>query len=249
MRPHAGNTFVTRALTCALLAGVLAMSGCDNSSAPTRPTDESGPNTLSAAERAAGWRLLFDGQSTTGWRGFRQAAPPSGWQATDGTLARTGGGGDLISVDQFANFELALEWQISAGGNSGVMFRVAESADATHLTGPEMQILDNRGHSDGQSPLSSAGACYGLYAPASDVTRPVGAWNDARIVVTGSRVEHWLNGVKVVEYELGSADWLARLETSPFRGVPTYGREPRGHIALQDHGDRVAFRSIRIRPM
>jgi hypothetical protein len=167
----------------------------------------------------------------------------------DGTLVRTGSGGDLITVDQFANFELALDWQIAAGGNSGIMFRVSESADATHLTGPEMQILDNRGHSDGQSPLSSAGACYGLYPPASDVTRSVGSWNEARIVANGARVEHWLNGVKIVEYELGSADWLARLATSPFRDVPTYGREPRGHIALQDHGDRVAFRSIRIRPM
>jgi hypothetical protein len=127
------------------------------------------------------------------------------------------------------------------------MFRVGETADATHLTGPEMQVLDNAGHPDGANPLSRAGACYGLYPPSADVTRPAGAWNEVRIVASGGNVEHWLNGTRIVEYQLGSADWLARLQASPFRDVPTYGREPRGHIALQDHGDRVAYRAIKIR--
>lgn len=165
----------------------------------------------------------------------------------DGALTRTGSGGDIITVDQFASFELALEWQIAPGGNSGVMYRVSESADATFLTGPEMQVLDNAGHPDGASPLTSAGACYGLYPPSATVARPAGAWNEARIIVRDARVEHWLNGVKIVEYELGSVEWLTRLQASPFRDVPGYGREPRGHIALQDHGDRVAYRGIKIR--
>ncbi len=174
---------------------------------------------------------------------------PSGWQAVDGALTRTAGGGDIVSLDQFANFELTLQWQIADGGNSGIMFRVSESTDAPHLTGPEMQVLDNAHHPDGANPLSSAGACYGLYPPSQDVTRPVGAWNDVRIVANGARVEHWMNGVKIVEYEIGSADWLARLAAGPFRDVTTYGREPRGHIALQDHGDRVAYRAIKIRSL
>jgi hypothetical protein len=155
----------------------------------------------------------------------------------------------LITIEQFANFELLIQWQISTAGNSGIMFRVSEAADASYLTGPEMQVLDNAGHPDGRSGLSSAGACYGLYAPSQDATRPVGSWNDVRLVTNGAHVEHWMNGVKIVEYELGSPDWLSRLGVSPFRDVASYGREPRGHIALQDHGDRVAYRNIKIRPL
>jgi len=225
---------------------LLTLAACSSPSRPQPADDPAGPNTLSAAERAAGWRLLFDGRSTAGWRGFRQTAMPSGWDVADGALTRVGGGGDIVTVDEFTDFELALEWRIAPGGNSGIMYRVSEAGDATHFTGPEMQVLDNAGHPDGRSPLSSAGACYGMYPPASDATRPVGSWNGVRIVATGQRVEHWLNGTRVVEYEIGSADWLLRLQSSPFRDLPRYGREPRGRIALQDHGDRVAYRSVKI---
>ena len=197
----------------------------------------------------AGWRLLFDGTTIAGWRGFKQATVPSGWQAVDGALTRTGGAGDLITIEQFASFELLIQWQIAPGGNSGLMFRVSEAADAPYLTGPEMQILDNAGHPDGASGLSSAGACYGLYPPSQDATRPVGSWNDVRLLVNGAHVEHWMNGVKIVEYDLGSPDWLSRVVVSPFRDVPAYGREPRGHIAIQDHGDRVAYRNIKIKSL
>ncbi len=228
------------------LAAVTFVAACSSPSRPQPADDPSGPNTLTAAERAAGWRLLFDGRSTAGWRGFRQASIPPGWDAADGALTRVSGGGDIVTADEFADFELALEWRIAPGGNSGIIYRVSESGDATFHTGPEMQVLDNDGHADGRSPLSSAGACYGLYPPASDVTRPVGSWNEVRIIAIGPRVEHWLNGTRIVEYEIGSADWLMRLQSSPFRDLPGYGREPRGHIALQDHGDRVAFRSVKI---
>jgi hypothetical protein len=227
----------------------LLMVGCSSPTAPQPVEQPGGPNTLTSAERAAGWRLLFDGSTTTGWRGFRQPGVPGGWRAVDGALTRTSGGGDLVTVDQFASFELEIQWQIASAGNSGIMFRVSEAADATHLTGPELQVLDNAGHPDGRSPLSSAGACYGLYPPSSDVSRTPGDWNEVRLVVNGAHVEHWLNGVKVVEYDLGSADWTARLAVSPFRDVPGYGREARGHIALQDHGDRVAYRGIKIRSL
>lgn len=216
--------------------------------APTTPVERpAAPNTLTGAERAAGWRLLFDGGSTTGWRGFRQPDMPAGWRAIDGALTLDAAAGDIITIDEFANFELALEWQIGPGGNSGIMYRVAESADFTFFSGPEMQVLDNAQNPAGGTATSSAGACYDMYAPAADVTHPAGSWNQVRIVASGSHIEHWLNDVKVVEYELGSADWLARLQSSIFRGVPGYGRETRGHIALQDHGERVAYRSIKIR--
>jgi Domain of Unknown Function (DUF1080) len=236
-------------LTACVFAACLLPAACGSPTAPVPADEPSGPNTLTPAERAAGWRLLFDGTTTAGCRGYRQSSLPNGWQAVDGALTRTAGGGDIVSLDQFENFELTLQWQIAAGGNSGIMFRVSESTDAPHLTGPEMQVLDNAHHPDGANPLSSAGACYGLYPPSQDVTRPVGAWNDVRIVASGAHVEHWMNGVKIVEYEIGSPDWLARLAAGPFRDVTTYGREPRGHIALQDHGDRVAYRAIKIRSL
>jgi Domain of Unknown Function (DUF1080) len=234
-----------RALPAWALAVALVATACSNPTRPAGVEEPTGPNTLTATERSGGWRLLFDGTTTAGWRGFRQSAVPGGWQAVDGAL--TGGGGDLVTVDQFANFELALQWQIAVGGNSGIMFRVSEATEATHLTGPELQVLDNANHPDGARALSSAGACYGLYAPSQDVARAAGAWNDTRLVVNGTRVEHWLNVFRIVEYDIGSPDWQSRLEVSPYQSVPTYAREARGHIAVQDHGDRVAYRAIKIR--
>jgi hypothetical protein len=231
------------------IAMALLSAACSSPTQPAGVDEPGGPNTLTNAERMAGWRLLFDGTTTAGWRGFKQATVPSGWQAVDGALTRTGGAGDLITIEQFASFELLIQWQISPGGNSGLMFRVSEAAAAPYLTGPEMQILDNAGHPDGASGLSSAGACYGLYAPSQDATRPVGSWNDVRLLVNGAHVEHWMNGVKIVEYDIGSADWMLRLQSSPYRDVPIYAREPRGHIAIQDHGDRVAYRNIKIKPL
>ena len=237
---------------CAVILMWVLVVACSNSNTPSSPatpsTEAPSPNTLTDAERAAGWQLLFDGVSTTGWRGFRQPSmPAAGWLIADGALTHADGGGDIVTTAEFSNFELTLEWQISAGGNSGIMYRVSEDVDATFLSGPEFQVLDNGRHPDGASALTSAGACYAIYPPTSDVTRPVGSWNLARIVADGTHVEHWLNGVKIVDYELGSADWVARVQASMFRNVPTYGRAAGGPIALQDHGDRVAYRGIKIK--
>ncbi len=154
-----------------------------------------------------------------------------------------------MTVDQFGDFELRLEWRISKNGNSGIMFRVTGEGDEPWWTGPEMQVLDNGGHPDGKDPLTSAGSNYALHAPVSDVTRPVGEWNDVRIVVKDAHVEHWLNGVKVVEYELWSPDWESRVRSTKFASNPQYGRARSGHIVLQDHGDAVWYRNIRIKPL
>lgn len=204
-------------------------------------------NILTPAEQAAGWRLLFDGRTAHDWRGFKQAGMPDGWKTVDGALTRVAAGGDIITRDQFANFELALEWRVASGGNSGVMYRVTEQADASYETGPEMQFLDDARHPDGKSRLTSAGAVYGLYPSPEGAVKPAGQWNAARIVVQGSHVEHWLNGVKTADYELLSPDWEARVAASKFNQWPGYGRAARGHIALQDHGDLVSFRNIKIR--
>jgi hypothetical protein len=236
------------------LSAVFALAlipACGGDAPP--PPDESAamqpqePNTLTAEERAAGWRLLFDGATTAGWRGFRQPGAPDGWRVAEGALVREGGGGDLITDEQFENFDLALEWRIAEGGNSGIMFRVSEDDEATYRTGPEMQVLDDARHLDGGSRLTAAGSNYALHAAPEGVVRPAGEWNQARLVVNGAHVEHWLNGVKVVEYELWSPEWEALVRDSKFHEWPQYGRVRRGHLALQDHGDRVSYRNIKVR--
>ena len=195
------------------------------------------------------WQMLFDGSSLDAWRGFRTSSPPPGWQVVDGALTRVGRGGDLITRHVFGDFELELEWQVAEGGNSGIMYRVTETTGATYQSGPEMQVLDDERHADGRSRLTAAGSVYGLYAAPAGVVKPAGEWNAVRIVARGRHVEHWLNRVKVAEYELGSLDWEARVAASKFRDWPEFGRAASGHIALQDHGDRVAYRDIRIRSL
>jgi len=212
-------------------------------------TAERQPNVLTDAERQAGWKLLFDGRTLNQWRGFRKKGIPAGWAVEGGALTRVAAGGDIISMKQYRDFELALEWKIAEGGNSGIMYRVTEGADATYETGPEMQVLDDARHPDGRKRLTSAGSVYGLYPAPAGIVRPAGEWNEIRIVVKGNHVEHWLNGARVVEYDLESRDWETRVAASKFRQWPAYGRAPKGHLALQDHGDRVEYRSIRIREL
>ncbi|MBI3469520.1 MAG: DUF1080 domain-containing protein [Planctomycetes bacterium] len=205
------------------------------------------PNTLSDKERADGWKLLFDGKSTSGWRGFKKDRCPDGWKVVDGALVRAEGGGDIITTEEYDNFELAFEWKVAEGANSGVFYRVSENAGAVYETAPEYQILDNAKHPDGQHKVTSAASNYALHAPTKDMTLPVGQWNRSKIVVNVNHVEHWLNGEKVVQYELGSDEWTALVKASKFKSMPRYGKEPKGHIALQDHGNHVEYRSIKIR--
>ncbi len=205
-------------------------------------------NVLTERETRDGWRLLFDGRTTAGWRGYRKQAVSSGWQVIDGSLVRTGAeAGDIVTDSKYRNFELALDWKVSEGGNSGVFYRATEDADNIWQSAPEMQILDDARHVDGKSPLTSAGANYAINPAPRGVVRPAGEWNAARLLVNGAHVEHWLNGVKLLEYELGSTEWADLVAKSKFATLPLYGKSGEGHIGLQDHGDRVEFQNIRAR--
>jgi hypothetical protein len=215
------------------------------------------PNTLSAQEKQAGWQLLFDGRTTAGWRGYRSDRMPDSWKVENGSLlARREKGksaGDIVTVNVYDDFELSLQWKMTPGGNSGVVYRANEDHNNVWESGPEYQILDNAGHLDGLNRLASAGACYAVFAPAKDATRPLGTWNDTRIVARGKHVEHWLNGEKLLEYEVDSRTWQAHVKTSKFYltayGQGEWGRALKGHIALQDYGGAIEFRSIKIRPL
>ena len=220
---------------------------------------------LSHVERRAGWQSLFDGRTTNGWRNFRKPEIDPGWIVEDGSLVRAAdGAGDLVTRDQFDHFELSFEYLISPGGNSGLMFHVSEQEDAPWKSGPEVQILDNREGSDPQL----AGWLYGLYQPVKpkwvhkaeqaahlptpalpDSTRPAGDWNHVYLRVSPTEGELLLNGVRYYRFHKGSGDWQNRVAASKFKAYPNFGKAPRGHIALQDHGDRVAFRKIKIRPL
>ncbi len=195
------------------------------------------------AEIAEGWFPLFDGRDASPWwRGYKQEKLPEGWKAEDGALVRHGGG-DIVTRDEFENFELSIEWKISEGGNSGIMFRVQETDKPSYETGPEAQILDNVKGGDPQK----AGWLYQLYSSEKDATKPVGQWNLFKLVVDHNKCQHWMNGVKYFEYEIGSADWNERLAKSKFAKMPGFAKTAKGRICLQDHGDEVAFRNIKIR--
>ena len=253
--PTMTRSAATPFLAACLLAGAGLLAGCTTRSEPGNEenatvTDSQPASPSAAAGVAQGeWRDLFDGRTLAGWRSFRSDTPPAGWTVQDGMLARTGSGGDIMTVDQFANFELSLDWRVAPAGNSGIIYRITSEGDETYMTGPEMQVLDDAGHADGRSRLTAAGSVYGLYPAPEGVVRPANEWNTARLLVNGNHVEHWLNDQKVAEYELLSEDWERRVRESKFAEWPLYGRAPRGHIALQDHGDLVHYRNIRIREL
>jgi len=198
--------------------------------------------------KSKGWRVLFNGQSLDHWRGYRNAPIPEGWSIVNGTLAKDKPVADIVSKDEFGDFELELEWKIGEAGNSGIFYRGTEEYDHIYWSGPEYQLLDDEKAADNKTRLTCAGAAYALYPSPEGHLKPVGDWNLTRIVARGAHVEHWLNGFKLVEYELWSPDWEAKVLASKFKDWPNYGRAKRGHIALQgDHAGTLAFRNIRIR--
>jgi len=211
-------------------------------------SDHQAHNTLTASEKAAGWKLLFDGRTLNGWREFKKTSIEPGWQVKDGviTLVDPAKADDIITTDKYANFDLVFDWKISKNGNSGVYYHVIETGDHGYETGPEYQLLDN---AHGEPPLQQAASLFGLYAPSKDVTRPVGTFNHSRLVVDHGHVEHWLNGVKVAEYQIGSADFKARVAGTKFAHWPLFATADTGYISLQDHESVVAFRDIKIKPL
>src|SRR5262245_57951074 len=204
------------------------------------------PNTLTDAEKAAGWKLLFDGKSTAGWRNYKKTDIAAGWKAESGALVRgTERAGDIVTTDQYAAFELSLEYNIAPGGNSGLMFHVTEDVDGPPWhTGPEIQIQDiGSGGRDPQKP----GWLYQLYKSDVDAAKPAGQWNELRILITPQKCATWMNGQLYHEYVKGSPDWDERVAKSKFAKLPKFGKPTSGHICLQDHGNPVSFRNIKIR--
>ncbi len=201
-----------------------------------------------AAPAADGW---IDLQRPEAWRRFHADSLPRNWRfdTETGVLTRTGLAGDIVTRVAFCDFEFALDWRIERAGNSGVFYRATEAPRTIWHHAPEMQVLDNAAHNDGRNTMTSAGSLYAVYAPARDATRPVGEWNSARIVARGDSVEHWLNDVLVVAYRVGSEDFTARVAASKFREWPAFGLATCGLLGLQDHGDRVQFRNLRVRPL
>lgn len=192
--------------------------------------------------------VLFDGQSLDQFRGYHKEEIGAGWKVKDGTLHFDGtkGSGDIITKQEFENFVLKFQWKISEGGNSGVMYRVSLGDKKPYLSGPEYQVLDDAKHHDGKKPSTSAGSLYALYVPQNKQLKPVGQWNTSKIVLNGSKVEHWLNGSKVVDAEIGSADWKTKVEASKFKTWEKFGKNSKGHLCFQDHGNKVWYRSITV---
>lgn len=248
--------------TLALVAGVAACGGGEAGS-DTTPDAASdavalAPNTLTPEEQTAGWKLLFDGASMDGWRGYGRQDLPDTWVVLDGVMTHEteGGnmdGGDIVTVEEFTDFELTFDFMVGPSGNSGVFYRVRE-ADGKGLwqVAPEYQVLDDPayGPSDDWDPVKHrTGENYDLQANDDRTVHPVGEWNSGRIVVQGTHVEHWLNGRLVVAYEYHTPEWEALVANSKFAAEEYYARAPRGSIGLQDHGTPVSYRNMKIRPL
>jgi|SRR5579872_4093872 len=196
------------------------------------------------------WRALLEMSSASAWRGWAAPGLPAGWRVVNGVLQKQGEAGDLITNESFANFELELEWKLSKGGNSGLFYRGTHDYDHIYWSAPEYQLLDDANEPDGKDRKTAAASAYALYPARPGVVLPHDHWNKTRLVVNGAHVEHWLNGQKLVEYELLSADWRSRVAASKFAAFPHYGLAKQGFLGIQgDHEGRLAIRNIRFREL
>ena len=228
------------AVTATLITLPGAVAGC----APAQGAE----NTLTPAEKAAGWKLLFDGKTTDGWRGYKEQGMPAGWMVMNGTLMKSGTVGDIITKDKYRDFELQVDWKVDKGANSGLFYHGTEEYDHIYWSAPEFQLLDDANAPDGKSRLTSAGADYALYPSPAGIVKPAGEWNTTRIVVKGAHVEHWLNGKKLLAYELWSPDWKAKVKGSKFAAYPDYGMAKEGYFGVQgDHPGTLELRNVKIR--
>lgn len=230
-------------ITLAVAGAVLCLTAADNSK----------NNTLTAAEKAAGWKLLFDGKTLDGWHNFKKEGVKPGWQVKDGMLACIDphNAGDIVTAEKYGAFELQLDFKMGEGANSGIMYHVTEDGGAAWATGPEIQLEDNAKAGDPQK----CGWLYALYQPPTDdktgkpldATKPAGEWNHLRVVISPEKCVHEMNGVKYVEYVIGSEDFNNRVAKSKFGTMPKFAKAESGWLALQgDHGE-VSFRNIKIR--
>ena len=232
--------------TGAILAGCTTSSSNSSTSSSTTVAASSAASSSSAQGE---WRSLID-PTMSAWRGYKQQGMPAEWKVENGVVSKVKSTDDIVTRDQFENFELEWEWKIHEGGNAGVFYRGTEEFEKIYFTAPEYQLLDDANAPDGKSRLTSAAANYALYPAPAGVVKPADQWNSSRIVARGPRVEHWLNGQKVVEYETGSADWEAKVKASKFASWPKYGRITKGHIGIQgDHDGELAIRNMRIRTL
>jgi hypothetical protein len=208
-------------------------------------------NSLSEQEKKEGWRLLFNGKNLGGWKTF-QGKAILGWKIIDGVLNNSGigsdHGGDIVTREKFQNFELSLEWKVAPKSNSGIFYRVNEKlGKAIYETAPEYQLIDDKGWPTKLHDNQYSGANYAMHTPSNAKVKPLEEWNHARIIVDGTHVQHYLNGIKVVDYNLWDADWKARKEKGKWKDFPYYGMAKKGQIGLQDHGGLAQFRNIKIR--
>jgi len=246
----------------ALLFATSLLLGCGLLFPVRAPAQEASEhNTLTPQEQDNGWELLFDGETTDGWRGYNQKSfPDEGWTVRDGTLliqesggGVSGSGGDILTTESYDDFILTLEWKIAKGGNSGVFYRAIEQEGvAIYWSAPEMQVLDNANHPDatrGEDGNRKAGSLYDLIPAKPQPFTGHGEWQQVKIVADGAHVEHWLNGTKVLEYELWTPGWYEMIRNSKFECHPAFGDAREGPIGLQDHGTRAQFRNIKIKEL
>jgi len=232
---------VSTGLGLALASGILLITQLPGSAAT--------PNRLTEEEKAGGWTLLFDGESTKGWHTFKkEKVATKGWTVDDGWLHAVKGGGDILSDSEFEQFELQWEWKQPPGGNSGLKYFVLETRDSP--LGHEYQIMDENPKASGADGKNATASFYDVLKPATKATtKPPGEVNHSRIVVKGNHVEHWLNGTKVLDYSCGSEEFKQAVAASKFKNVPGFGDRVKGHILLQEHGSEVWFRNIKIRTL
>ena len=232
-------------LTFILMASSFLITSCQ----------ERKDNKLTKAEEKAGWKLLFDGQTLNGWRTFKNK-PGNSWEVSNHELHCKGSAtdksdlrADLITTDQFENFELSIDWKIAKGGNSGIMYHVTEEYDAAYLSGPEYQLIDDEGFPEKLEDWQKTASDYAMYNTTSRPTKPVGEYNQTKIIFKRGHVEHWLNGVKVLEFEAWSEDWSNRKTSGKWKDEKGYGMAKSGFICLQDHGSEIWFKNIKVKPL
>lgn len=234
--PRCLHFWLALATLAPLLPGCTSARGAADSTAMT--------------DTSSTWHSLLDDSVAAHWRGYRSDSLPSAWHMVGDTLTKSVGTNDIITRQQYGDFELELYWKLSPGGNAGIFFRATEEYDHIYWSGPEYQLLDDARHPDGRSRLTAAGSAYAFYPSPAGVVKPAGEWNHTKIIARGAHVEHWLNGEKLLEYELWSPDWRSRLAGSKFAEWPNYGRAHSGHIGIQgDHDGTLSLRDIRIRPL